>query len=103
MAFDKRITEGVRLLEDNNIRFAVVKLISCNGAESASFTDANCGFEVLKDENKVPCFLPFTVIFEKGLTFLKTVSNTEDREKLQGPTNEALSCLEKFYKTKGKY
>lgn len=33
--------EGPRLLEDNNVRFAVMKLISCNGAESNSFTDAS--------------------------------------------------------------
>lgn len=42
---DKRIfnmfKEGPRLLEDNNVRFAVMKLISCNGAESNSFTDAS--------------------------------------------------------------
>lgn len=100
---EKRITKGLRFLEDNNVRFAVVKLISCNGAESNSFTDARCGFEVLQDHNKVPSFLPFTVMFGKGVSFLKRLenANSERIEKLQDPIKEALLCLDKFYKTKG--
>lgn len=103
---DRRIfKEGLRLLEDNNVRFAVMKLISCNGAESNSFTDASCGFEVLQDENKVPSFLPFTVVFEKGVSFLKKMENAnyDEIEQLQGPTKDALLCLNKFYRTKGEF
>lgn len=104
---EKRITKGLRFLEDNNVRFAVVKLISCNGAESNSFADARCGFEVLQDHNKVPSFLPFTVMFEKGVSILRrlenvnTVNNIDGIENLQDPIKEALVCLDKFYKTKG--
>lgn len=105
---EKRITNGLRFLEDNNVRFAVVKLISCNGAESNLFADARCGFEVLQDHNKVPSFLPFTVMFEKGVSILRrlenvnTVNNIDGIENLQDPIKEALVCLDKFYKTKGK-
>lgn len=104
---EKRITEGLPFLEDNNVRFAVVKLISCNGAESNFFADARCGFEVLQDHNKVPSFLPFTVMFEKGVSILRrlenvnTVNNSDGIENLQDPIKEALVCLDKFYKTKG--
>lgn len=100
---EKRITDGLRFLEDKNVRFAVVKLISCNGAESNSFIDARCGFEVLQENNKVPSFLPFTVMFEKGVSFLKRLenANSEGIEQLQYTIKEALLCLDKFYATKG--
>lgn len=101
---ENRITDGLRFLEDKNVRFAVVKLISCNGAESNSFIDARCGFEVLQEKNKVPSFLPFTVMFEKGVSFLKRLenANSEGIEQLQYTIKEALLCLDKFYETKGK-
>ncbi|XP_061190886.1 uncharacterized protein LOC133199005 [Saccostrea echinata] len=94
--------DSLRLLNDNNVRFAVIKLISCNGTESVTFPDARCGFEVLKDENKIPCFVPFTVIFEKGISFLRKIKNTscEEIEKQQGPTKDAVLCLDRFYKSK---
>lgn len=100
---EKRITDGLRFLEDKNVRFAVVKLISCNGVESNSFIDARCGFEVLQENNKVPSFLPFTVMFEKGVSFLKRLenANSEGIEQLQYTIKEALLCLDKFYETKG--
>lgn len=100
---EKRVTDGLRFLEDKNVRFAVVKLISCNGAESNSFIDARCGFEVLQENNKVPSFLPFTVMFEKGVSFLKRLenANSEGIEQLQYTIKEALLCLDKFYATKG--
>lgn len=100
---EKRITDGLRFLEDKNVRFAVVKLISCNGAESNSFIDARCGFEVLQENNKVPSFLPFTVMYEKGVSFLKRLenANSEGIEQLQYTIKEALLCLDKFYATKG--
>lgn len=91
---EKRITDGLRFLEDKNVRFAVVKLISCNGAESNSFIDARCGFEVLQENNKVPSFLPFTVMFEKGVSFLKRLENANSE-------GIELLCLDKFYATKG--
>lgn len=58
----------------------------------------SCGFEV-------PSFLPFTVMFEKGISFRKKkmemYANNDEIEQLQGLTKEALLCLYKFYKTKG--
>ncbi|XP_062615123.1 uncharacterized protein LOC134276851 [Saccostrea cucullata] len=96
------LRKSLRLFEDNNARFAVIKLTSCNGTESVAFSDASCGFEVLTDENKTPCFVPFTEIFEKGISFLREIENNscEKIERLQGPTNDALLCLDRFYKSK---
>lgn len=58
---------------------------------------------VLQDENKVPSFLPFTVVF----AFLKKKkwknANNDELEQLQGPSKHALFCLNKFYKTKGEF
>lgn len=46
------------------------------------------------------------MVFEKGVSFLKKKmenANNDEIEQLQGPTRDALLCLNKFYKTKGEF
>lgn len=46
---DKRIFEALALGLDK-LQFAVVKLESCNGTGSISFSEASCEYEVLLDK-----------------------------------------------------
>lgn len=97
--FYNMFKEGPRLLEDNNVRFAVMKLISCNGAESNSFTDASfAGWE----QSTIFSSIYRGVCFSEKKKKWKNANNDE-LEQLQGPSKHALLCLNKFYKTKGEF
>lgn len=101
---DKRIFEALALGLDK-LQFAVVKLESCNGTGSISFSEASCEYEVLLDKKKLrPCFFPFTLMFDKGVSLLKKLEKTinEKNENLEDHMKDSVLRLNKFYKAKGK-
>lgn len=51
-----------------DVRFAVLLLKSCNGAESNSFTSAKCDYEIYKENE--PSYVSFEQIFVDGISFL---------------------------------
>lgn len=62
--------------EIGDVRFAVLLLKSCNGAESNSFTSAKCEFEMY-EENE-PSYVSFEQIFVDGISFLKEEKGDEN-------------------------
>jgi hypothetical protein len=102
--FDKRIFEGLTALGLNKLQFAIIKLKSCNGTESISFSEVSCGYEVLRDKTKRrPCFFPFTLIFNDGVSFLETMekASSDDIKNMEPHMKEAFLRLNAFYKAKG--
>ncbi|XP_052713496.1 uncharacterized protein LOC128187244 [Crassostrea angulata] len=101
--FDKRIFEGLTALGLNKLQFAIIKLKSCNGMESISFSEVSCGYEVLRDKTKRrPCFFPFTLIFNDGVSFLETMekASSDDIKNMEPHMKEAFLRLNAFYKAK---
>ena len=60
---------------------------------------------MLLDKKKLrPCFFPFTLMFDKGVSLLKKLEKTinEKNENLEDHMKDSVLRLNKFYKTKGK-
>ncbi|XP_061183614.1 uncharacterized protein LOC133191883 [Saccostrea echinata] len=101
--FDKRIFEGLTALGLNKLQFAIVKVESCNGTESISFSEVSCGYEVLRDKIKRrPCFFPCTSIFKDGVSFLQNLekASNDDIKNMEGHMKDAALRLNAFYKAK---
>lgn len=95
--------EGIEYL-NNSVKFAVVKLKSCNGAKSYPFSKAECEFEFLKREKK-PFLIRFADLFTTGVTFLEEMDRVKKGNKKkgrleEGPGKNALLCLGEFFKAK---
>ncbi|XP_052679433.1 uncharacterized protein LOC128160186 isoform X1 [Crassostrea angulata] len=100
---DKRIFKG---LKDNPgldmLRFAVIKLESCNGTKSISFSEVTCEYEVLRNKtNRRPCVFPFTLIFNEGVSFLESLEkgSSDDIKNMEPHMKEAVLRLNAFYKS----
>ncbi|XP_062581265.1 uncharacterized protein LOC134243062 [Saccostrea cucullata] len=101
--FDKRIFEGLTALGLNKLQFAIVRLESCNGTESISFSEVSCVYEVLRYKIKRrPCFFPFTSIFKDGVSFLQNLekASSDDFKNMECDMKDAALRLNAFYKAK---
>lgn len=95
--------EGLKYLEET-VKFAVVKLSSCNGMKSNPFSKAYCEFEFFgQEENTI--VIPFPYLFKKGMTFLNEMDMVKRGQReigmLENPEQNALLRLNNFFKKKG--
>lgn len=96
--------EGLKYLK-KTVKFAVVILISCNGAKSIPFSKAECEFRFFKHQKKT-LGIPFADVFKNGMAFLEEMDKVKKGKikigTLDEPVQKALSCLADYFKTKGK-
>lgn len=78
-----------QIKEIGDVRFAVLLLMSCNGAQSVSFSNAKCDFGIYNDHE--PSYVSFEQIFVDGISFLK--NRTQNEKMLNARTH-----LDNFFK-----
>lgn len=94
----------------HKMKFAVLEMKNCNAAESKSFGDANCKFDMIKTEREEELKhevrslnVNFTTLFRPGLDLLTACQdkNVEDIEKLDKSQMEAMVLLNNYFQNIG--
>lgn len=94
----KKIFSDYLESEEEEVRFAVIKFKSCNGMESRSFSNAECEFDVLKENENESLWVTLEEMFRNGIRLMTAIKNGETIT--DSPEKNAIERIERYYQSK---
>lgn len=110
MAVSEAIFDGLKNVEKDILRFAMLKIEHCNANYSIDFSDAQLMFKVIKDEShdkpKKILSVRFDTLFKDGVKLLNSAFENSDHRKfetMKSYEKTAVQLLDDFFKNLGEW